>query len=425
MDRLALAGGSPVRGGRAWPRWPEIDSDTDLAILRAVRSRRWTISWPSDGREALERQFAREFARYHDARFCIAVDHGSSALVLALEALDIGPGDEVIVPDLTWVATATAVLRVGALPVLADVDPDSGCLLPDCVRAALSERTRAVIAVHLGSTVADIDGLLEITAQAGIPLVEDCAQAHGASWRGRMVGTWGAVGAFSFQNGKVLTGGEGGAVIVDDELLYRRCQQLRADSRTYSDGQPSARAMELVETGEVMGANYCLSELNAALLLDQLPRLDAQHARREKLAAELESGLAEMEGIWSVPLPPNADRRSIYEFGIRFAPGIFGSASVERVAQAVAAELQCPVFPPDAPLHRNVLFRPGTKRRFSAAWTAEGARRAAGRDYPNAERFCESTILLPHWTLLGDSSDAADILTALDKVRAGLVCLGG
>jgi dTDP-4-amino-4,6-dideoxygalactose transaminase len=418
MSTLALHGGSPIRRDHPWPSWPQYDEATEHELLAALHSRRWAISWPSDGSWARERRFAAEFARYNGVPYAVSVDHGSSALLVALEALDAGPGDEVIVPAMTWVAPASVVLRVGALPVLADVDPRTGCLTPEAIRAALSRRTKAVIAVHLAASVADLDGLLTVTGEAGLPLIEDCAQAHGARWRGRAVGTFGVIGTFSFQNGKVLTGGEGGALITSDERLYRRAQQLRADSRRYPDHDVPAGQMDLVEDGEVMGGNYCMPELSAALLLDQLPRLDAQHEHREKVARELEHGLTALGGLGPIPVPEPVTRRSIYEYGIQFLPGTFGSAPATRVAEALGAELGLTWWSPDAPLYASKLMHPHTKRRFAAAWTEEGRRRSLRRDFTGCREYRETTLLCHHSALLGDVSDAEHIVSALEKIRA-------
>nr|CAI59976.1 putative 2-deoxy-scyllo-inosose aminotransferase [Streptomyces tenjimariensis] len=419
MSELAILGGTPARDPRPWPAWPQYDEATEQQLIAALRSRRWAVSWPTDGSPSRERRFAEAFARYHQAPHCVSVDHGSSALVVALEALDIGPGDEVIVPVMTWVAPVSAVLRVGALPVVVDVDPETGCMTPEALRAAVSDRTKAAIVVHLAASVADVDGIRAAVDEAGIKLIEDCAQAHGARWRGRPVGTFGELGAFSFQVGKVLAGGEGGAVITSDPGLYRRVQQLRADSRRYPDEQVPEGGNELVEAGEVMGGNYCMSELTAGVLLDQLPRLDAQHEHREKMALELERGLAELGGFGAIPLPEGADRRSIYEYGIRFRPGTFGDVPVERVAEAVTAELGMDVWPPDLPLHRSVMLHPHTKRRFAPVWTEKGRRRALGREYPGAERYRETTLLFHHKALLGEPADMADLVAAVRKVRDG------
>jgi dTDP-4-amino-4,6-dideoxygalactose transaminase len=419
MTRLALRGGAPVRD-RAWPDWPISDAGTERAVVDCLRSGRWALSWRSDGTSSLERRFADAWARYNDVPYCVSVDHGSSALLAGLEALDIGPGDEVVVPTMTWVAPATAVLRVGALPVLADVDGETGCITPETLRAALSDRTRAVIVVHLNCTVADLDGILAVASAAGVEVIEDCAQAHGAEWRGRPVGGFGAIGTFSFQNGKVLTAGEGGAVVTSDESTYVRLQQLRADSRRYPDEPVVAGEEELVKEGTVMGANYCMPELSAAVLLDRLPRLNEEHDLRERTAKELETALEHLGTFSAIPLPAAATKRSIFRYGIRFEPGTFGAAPLRRVAEALEAELNLPLSPPDAPLHRSVLFRPETKRRFAAVWSESGRRRSMHRDFAGAERFSESTLLFHHAALLGGSDDVADIVAALDKVRGSL-----
>jgi L-glutamine:2-deoxy-scyllo-inosose/3-amino-2,3-dideoxy-scyllo-inosose aminotransferase len=175
--------------------------------------------------------------------------------------------------------------------------------------------------------------------------------------------------------------------------------------------------MELVELGELMGCNRCMSELHAALLLDQLPRLDTQHAQRESNAAVLEAGLCATGDFWTIPVPRAANRRSIYEYGIRFRHGTFGDLSVEQVAAELAYELERPVYPPDVPLYRSLLFRPETNRRFGAVWTPEGRARAIGREFPNAEAFRDTALLLHHSALLGDVSDVRDIVDALLLVR--------
>ncbi|WP_458687622.1 DegT/DnrJ/EryC1/StrS family aminotransferase [Nocardia tengchongensis] len=415
---LALHGGTPVRAHRTWPRWPQFDNRTAAELLAALHSQRWSVTWYSPrGGKSRERLFAEAFARYNGAAYGVSVDHGSSALVIALEALGIGPGDEVIVPAMTWVAPATAVLRVGAIPVLADVDPDTGCLTTDELRAVVSPRTRAVIVVHLACTAAELDGIVTVTGQDGLALIEDCSQAHGTRWAGRAVGTFGAIGVFSLGAAKSLAAGEAGAAITDSRDLYERMLMLRADSRGYTEDAPGAGEYELVEHGTVMGANYCMSELTAGLLLDQLPRLDDQHTLREQRAKDIEAGLPDIPGLAPIPVPAPVDRRAVYEYGIRVRPGAFGPATVDQVAAALTAELGTRVYPPRDPLHRSVLLRPQTKPRF-AQWWSDAAERATGRSFPGADHYRDHTLLMHHSVLLGERGDTDDILTALDKVRA-------
>ena len=216
---------------------------------------------------------------------------------MALEALGIGPGDEVVVPAMTWVAPITAVLRVGALPVIVDVDPHSGCLAPASVAEALTTpRVKAVIVVHLACTVANVAKIQKLTSQHKLALIEDCAQAHGARLEQRCVGTFGDIGVFSFQAGKVLTGGEGGAVITANRDLYDRLIELRADSRRYVPTAARAGEEELEVSGSIMGANYCMSEWSAAILLDRLKYLDEEHKHREACAVAIEKGARKYPG---------------------------------------------------------------------------------------------------------------------------------
>jgi len=418
-ETLALNGGMAVRTRSSWPAWPQWDELTCERAVEVLRSSRWTISWPSQGKTAVERAFADAFAQYNSSPYCVAVDHGSSALVVALESLDIGPGDEVIVPVMTWVASASAVLRVGALPVLVDVDAATGCIRADVVREAVTTKTKAVIAVHLACTTADLDELRKVVDEQGVGLIEDCAQAHGAVWRGRKVGTVGDVGTFSFQQGKVLASGEGGSVLTGSQRLYERMQQLRADSRLYArpQGGVCAGFREIIPAVGTMGVNYCMSEVQAAILLDQLPRLDAQHELREARAAELMKGLSDLGKFSEIPTPAECKRRSIYEYGIRFGEDEFGESTVEQVSYALSAELARPVYPPDLPLYRSVYFRPRSNRHFAAVWTEEGQAHSLGRSYEGAEAYRSSTLLIHHSALLGNSEDIADIVRAVAKVK--------
>lgn len=296
MARLAIGGGSPV-WREAWPLWPQHDARTSERVIAALGSGRWTVSGGWTGTQPYEQVFARRFAEFVEVPYCVSTDHGSSSLMIALEALGVGAGDEVIVPVLTWVATATAVLNVNAVPVFVDVDPETGCLDPRALSAAVTARTRAVIVVHLHCRMADMDEIGALATQHGLPVIEDCAQAHGARWAGRPAGSLGDVGAFSMQQGKVLTCGEGGAVVTKDAALYDRLQQLRADARRYPAAEPDIGYPYLVEAGEVMGTNHCLAELPAALLLDQLERLPQQLLQRARAAELLDTELAGVAGV--------------------------------------------------------------------------------------------------------------------------------
>ena len=216
IDTPAILGGSPVRSTDypSWPMWDEGERDKLLEVLETGG---W---WQGDGNAAAT--FATNFAAYHGARFGMALTNGTHTLEAALVACDVGDGDEVIVPGMTFVASAGAALSVNASPVLVDIDPDTLCIDVAAAEAAITPRTRAIIAVHVAGAAADLDGLTDLCVRRGLRLIEDCAHAHGTFWRGRGVGSWGDFGSFSMQRSKLMTAGEGGALICNDEELRDR-----------------------------------------------------------------------------------------------------------------------------------------------------------------------------------------------------------
>lgn len=412
-DRLALHGGMPVWNG-GWPSWPVADERTAEAVTAALGSGRWTVSGGWTGVEPYEQVFARRFAEFCGAGYGVATDHGSSALLVALLAVGVGAGDEVIVPALTWVATASAVLAAGAVPVFADVEPGTGCIDPVAVEAAVTARTRAILPVHLHCRMADVDELGGIATRHGVALIEDAAQAHGAVWGGRRAGTFGAVGAFSMQQGKVLTAGEGGAAVTDDPDLYDRLQQLRADSRRYRSIPPALGHPYLEEVGEVMGANFCLSELPAALLLDQLERLEQQLETRAAAADRLDRRLAALPGLAPMERSARLERPSVFAYAVRRDPGAFGGVPTAQVCAAVEAELGIRVSQPDRSVPQSALYHPETVPRFAAV--AERAGR--GGRFPVAEHLADTVLLLPHRALLAGEEALDAVVAAFEKVLA-------
>lgn len=411
--RLALNGGVPVRRTeRAWPDWPVPAQGAAAALTSVLHSGRWAISSPRRG-ELAERRFASLFAAYAGVRHCVPTDHGSNALVIALESLGLSYGDSVLVPALTWVATASAVLRAGLVPVLSDVDPTTGCLTPATLDAAGS--AGAVIVVHWACTMADVPELQRFAGSLGMTVIEDAAQAHGARWRGRPAGSLGRLGCFSMQHSKVLTCGEGGAVVTDDDSLAGRLEELRADSRRY---RPTARPgeLDLVESASVMGANFCLDEFGAALLCEQLPLLDVQHEIRNANYERLSRLLANVPGVSLLRRSPKQDRLSLYEVPLIFDPLPVGVDNT-WLAIALTSELGFRAYPPRVPLDRSPLLRPSTKPGLRPL-AIQFAERHRGRQFPGAEWLSAHSILLHHSAFLGPASDMQDIADAVVKVAA-------
>ena len=414
-SRLALYGGTPVRGpDRLWPRWPAPSAEAERNLLAVLRSDRWTLTSPCSDTVLFERRFAEMFARYTRTRHCVPVDHGSSALVIALEALGLDFGDRVLVPTLTWTASATAALRAGLVPVLLDVDPDTGCVGP--AQLDLGTGARAVVAVHWSCAMADVPAIAAAVAPRSMAVVEDCAQAHGAEWLGRPAGSQGRLGCFSMQQGKVLTGGEGGAVVTDDDALAHILEELRADSRRYRPDRGRPGESELIESASTMGANFCMSEFHAALLCAQLGVLDHQHEVRAGNRALLARLLEPIDGVRLLPTPHQQTRTSIYEL-----PFVFDVLPAEMtaagVAAALTAELGRPFYLTDAPLHRTPLLRPWTKPTM-APLAAAFLECNLQRTYPNADHLFEHVVVTHHSALLGEERDMADIAAAIAKVAA-------
>ena len=409
-DKLALLGGKAVFKGN-WPSWPATNDETERLVTQLLRSGRWTISGPKVSSPLLERQFADRFAAYHGSRFCVPTANGSSALVIALAALDIGPGDEVIVPALTWVATASAVLRVGATPVFVDVEESNLCISVSNARSSITPKTKAIIPVHLNYSMADLDAVKQLARETGIFVVEDCAQSHGAIWNGKMAGTFGIIGAFSFQQSKVLACGEGGAVITNDETIYSHLQELRADSRSWAVEKKPVGEMELIPTGRVMGANFCLSEIHAAILLGQLPLLDDQVQHRFENACYLDEMLSEIEGLKLICQPDNVDRFSVFHHLVRFEPRILKGCSIRRVCEALTAEIGLPFREVDLPLHKSVLYRPETRSSFAFASFDRKA-----QNFPIAENASICGVVSHHASFLGTRQEMELIAKAFRKV---------
>ncbi|MER6989051.1 DegT/DnrJ/EryC1/StrS family aminotransferase [Saccharopolyspora hirsuta] len=406
-----------------WPLWPQPAAGTSAALTEVLSSARWSLSGPYRGSESFERRFARDFAEYCGTAHCVPAASGTASLMLALEACGVGAGDEVIVPGLSWVASASTVIGVNAVPVLADIDPDTLCLDPAAVEAAITPRTRAIAVVHLYSAVADLTALRDIADRHGIALIEDCAQAHGAVYRGRKVGTFGAAGTFSMQHSKVLTSGEGGAVVTDDAGLARRVEHLRADGRCYPAAAPPVGSMELVETGELMGNNRCLSEFHAAVLVEQLKELDEQNARRARNAAVLDELLAEL-GCQPQRTSPGTDSRTYYVYAARLPEDALVGADIAKVNAALSAELGFSVVPTYRPLSLNKLYDPASRRRYAISDEHEKQLDPSRFPLPVCERVAQRSFTLHHAALLGDASDVEDIATAVRKVLDNSAELG-
>jgi dTDP-4-amino-4,6-dideoxygalactose transaminase len=400
-DTLALFGGAPVRA-RPFTAWPVFGEAEETRLLGALRSGAWGRL---HGQEVAE--FERRFAGAHGCAHGIAVANGTVALRIALVAAGIASEDEVVVPPYTFVATATAVVEANAIPVFADVDPDTFNLDPRAVEAALTPRTRAIIPVHFAGQPADMDALMDIAAAHGLTVIEDAAHAHGAAHRGRPAGSIGHLATFSFQSSKNMTAGEGGIITTNDEALAGSCRSIQNCGRV-----PGGVWYE----HHVIGGNYRLGEFQGAVLNGQLDRLEAQTLTRERNGRRLAAHLAALPGLHPQVRPPHCTRHSYHLFVLRLDAASFG---VPR--PAVLEALQAEGIPcsagygfslPDQPIFRNRAFGPflpgaGRDRRYDAARC------------PKSDLLCsEQAIWLEHRLLLGPPEDADDIARAFEKIHA-------
>jgi 3-amino-5-hydroxybenzoate synthase len=399
VSALAIQGGEPVRSS-PFPAWPAHDGTERDKLIEVLESGRW---WSTQGAQV--REFERRWGDLHGTGPAVAVTNGSHALDLALLANGVGQGDEVIVPAWTFVATAAAVLMVNAIPVLVDVDPGTGCVDPDAVEAAITPRTRAVIAVHIAGHPADMDRLTVLCARRDLVLIEDCAHAHGSMFRGRMVGTFGHAGTYSFQASKLMTSGEGGAIVTTDPDVAARARSF---------GDCGRRPGEWFYSHYVLGGNYRMTEWQGAVLLAQLARFEDQARRRDANAALLNAELAGIRGVHPQVRDPRCDRQGNYCYVVRIDPAEFG-AEREAVRLALAAE-GIPMTMAYPPIHRLDVFRDPDG--FAPLVRDRSALPDYGsQSHPVAEGLAATTLWFTTAVLMGSAEDALDVVRAVEKVQ--------
>lgn len=323
MAHLAIAGGAPLRQ-QTFPTWPVWGQEELKAVQAVVTSGRWGSS---QGTEV--DQFEQEFADYHGAAYGIAVVNGTVALKLAYTAAGVGVGDEVIMPSYTFIATATAALEIGAVPVFAEIDPHTYTLDPKHAAACITPRTRAIAPVHLGGRPAEMDAILSLAAQHNLVVIEDAAQAWGASWKGTPVGALGHIGGISFQSSKNITAGEGGMMLSNQPEIGALARALSNCGR-----QPDG----LWYAHYVLGGNYRLSEFHGAILRAQLQRYPHHLAQRQLNAAHLERGLAEIEGITTLSPDDRITSNAYHIFFLQYHSEAFGNIPKNRFIAALQAE---------------------------------------------------------------------------------------
>jgi dTDP-4-amino-4,6-dideoxygalactose transaminase len=381
------------------------DAREERALVELIRSGKWNRGKNVDDFEAA-------YAARMGAKGCLATANGTSALITALAALGIGAGDEVIVPPYTFIATVNAVLLLHALPVFVDSDLETFQIDARTIDAAITDRTRAIVPVHLGGAAADLDAVLGVARARSLPVIEDACQSHLAEWRGRKVGTLGHAGCFSFQASKNLNSGEGGAVLSNDEAFVEACYRFHNNSR----GRQTSGSTDF--SYRSTGANLRMTEFQAALLLAQMTRLEEQSRTREQNAAYLTGLLTQIPGITPARMhegcTPNANHLYISRYDAAGFAGLPRAAFLE----ALRAE-GVPASGGYSPLNKEPFLEQAlSSRGFRAIYPK--ARLDAWRERnhcPANDRLCTEAVWLTQTMLLGPRKDMDDIAHAVRKVH--------
>lgn len=392
--KLAIEGGTPVRTA-PFAKWPMFGKREEELLLDVLYSGEW-----SELTGTKVNTFTRDFADFQNASFGVAVPNGTLALEVALQALGVGPGDEIITTAYTFIATASSAFSVGAHPIFVDIDPGTNNIDPTRIEEAMTPRTKAIVPVHVGGHPADMDSIMEISQRHGVPVLEDAAQAWGSQWRGKGVGAIGAIGTFSFQSSKNLTAGEGGAILTNDQRLFDLCWSLHNVGRLREGGWYQH---------EILGRNLRLSEWNGAILQGQFERLPDQMATRTRNAERLDRELSELSGLTPIKRYDQVTRTSWHLYQLRYYPAQLGGHHRDEFLTALRAE-GIPCSGGYVPLIHQPAIRNTLRDRFGAESLANLA------DVPHADHAGDHSIWLTQTMLLGNDDDIGDIITAIAKI---------
>jgi len=405
MGKLAITGGKAVRR-EAFTAWPIYTRQEARGLQKVLASRNWG-GYPFPNKIA--DSFAQKFARFHKAKYGLAVANGTVAIEIALRAAGIKPGDEVIVPAYTWEGTVGPILQINAVPVFVDIDPDTYCLDAKLIEKALTPKTRAILPVHLAMRFADMDEILRIAGKRKLVVIEDCAHAHGGRWRDKGAGASGDLGCFSFQSSKLMTSGEGGGVITSKLEFYERAQSYMNCGRASVTDQHGHR---------LIGFNYRITELQAVILEAQLGRLPQQAKVRQANMDYFEKRIHGTTGLGFLKRDPRNTKVAAYQYVFKYSPEHFGG--IPRAAFLGA--LQMEGVPCDGlfyePVYKSALFPVNPHDWPALAWGRPQPLDLKNSYHcPVSERAAyEEAVWLPHHIFLGRRKDTNDIADAVLKV---------
>lgn len=404
-DRPALLGGEPVRS-KSFPSWPVVDARDEEIWTRVLHEKAWCELNGSQV-AAFEEEYQAAMGEGH----VVATANGTSALHACLYALDVGPGDEVLMPAHTFVATMQAILGLYALPVFVDVDPQTGMMDPEKLEEKISENTRVILPVHLGGAAADMDGIMRAAARHRLHVLEDACQSPFSEWDGKKLGLVGDCGAISFQVTKILPSGEGGAVVTRSPDLRTLVHAFRNNGR-----DPERK----VSNFPYMGLNFRMTEFQGALLRTQLAKFEEQSSTRRRNVAYFNRGLEQIGGLTPTYTYPKNTRRNYYYYALHYHSEQFAGLSIDRFVEAMRAE-GIPISGSSraeilttSPSIDRVLNSRGFRKIYSGAHLR---RCRESLDCPVAQQFVRERVVLRQSMLLGTQQDMDDILAAVEKIR--------
>ena len=418
MTKLAINGGTPSKDikNNPWPAWPVWGKEEEKSLIEVLNSGVWSYNGPK------EREFNKPFAEFTGTKYAICTVNGTVTLQLALEALGVGVGDEVILPGLTWQATAATIIDVNATPIMVDVCEDTWCIDPKEIEKAITPRTKAIIPVHLYGAFADMDAVMEIAKKHNLFVIEDCAHKHGGEWNGKKAGSIGDVGSFSYQLSKHLTAGEGGSMTTNNPELAERMDALRNCGR-----RPEGDEYINVDKGAgvygddgnfLQSGNFRITEFQAAILIEGLKRLPEQNANRDANGAYLNSLFSNIPGVTPLKRDQRETKKAYFNFAFRYNKEEFKGLPIEKFRSALEAEIGIGIEPSYEPLNNCSLYVPHTKparhKLNDAYWAAIDPTRFS---LPVCENiYKEESVCIHHKVLMGTKADMDLIASAIKKI---------
>lgn len=394
-----------IKKSHRWPEWPQPNKKHGQKLKEVLNSNRWSISGYENNQELQQIEFQKKFNIKLGCDNSILCTNGTSALTIALESLNLKPNSEIIVPLLTWMATPISVLEAGLKPIFVDINPNTLCIDEDLIEESITENTRAILLVHLYGFIANIDKILSLCKKYHLVLIEDCAHVHFAEWKGRCVGQFGDFGAFSMQQGKVLTSGEGGALAYKNK--YKDVVScLVRNSRTYSN-KSNYFDMNLISNGEIMGTNRCISEFQAAILNVEIDEFDKYNTQRNDCVEYIREKLNGNDSLQLLDRQKNVTNTVYYGLPIVLKK----EANIEKVIEFAQENLKMGSFQLHRmyePLDRNPLYCPEKTLKYN-----QDKLRTNGLS--QAQRMYNKTLVLHHSILLSNEELIDELLYILEN----------